>query len=116
MEIWFTADLHGNTSQYEKLFEAAAKDKPRAIILGGDLTPKDKEHRTPALQRAFLQEELFPLIQNLRRGSPTRVLLLLGNDDFKSNLDWLKKQQKKYEFIHIHDKVIVLDKGVSIMG
>ncbi|MBW2994198.1 hypothetical protein KY315_02140, partial [Candidatus Woesearchaeota archaeon] len=44
--IIFTADLHGNVQQYNKLFQKAYSDCTDAIIIGGDIAPKDPKNRT----------------------------------------------------------------------
>jgi Icc-related predicted phosphoesterase len=79
MKILFTADLHGNIDQYELLFLIAPNYD--LIIIGGDLTPKDKKNRTIESQRKFLENYLVPKLKK----SKTKFILLMGNDDFAYN-------------------------------
>lgn len=90
MRFIFTADLHGNLSQYQKVFEYAAQNRINTIIFGGDLTPKNPELRNPPAQKDFLQNTLFPLIKAFNG----QVLLILGNDDYKRNIPFLEENQQ----------------------
>lgn len=82
--ILFTADLHGNTLQYEKLAAHAQQTRPDAVILGGDLAPKHlPNHYFIWGQRTFLQEKLPDLIAPI----PCPVFGTLGNDDARVNED-----------------------------
>lgn len=91
MRFIFTADVHGNKTQYQKVFNYAVINHIRTIILGGDITPKNPELRNPAAQKAFLRDYLFELIQSF----PGQVLIILGNDDYKSNSLFLEENQEK---------------------
>ncbi len=37
---FFVSDLHGMDSRYEKLYAAVEEERPRALLLGGDMLPK----------------------------------------------------------------------------
>lgn len=41
MKIIYTSDIHGNEEQYKKLIEFAIESSASAVIIGGDLAPKD---------------------------------------------------------------------------
>lgn len=92
--ILFCADLHGNLDQFDRVLAHALAERFDLIVFGGDLTPKDTARRTPALQRAFLSEEFLPLLERRVDPARLRVLLILGNDDFLSNRDFLDEQQR----------------------
>ncbi len=94
MDFLFSADLHGNEQQYLKLFHYATECSIPLIVLGGDLSPKTPEKRNPAAQRGFFVNFLFPQI----RSFPGKVFLILGNDDYRQNLPFLKEQAPKYNF------------------
>jgi|AntRauTorcE11897_2_1112592.scaffolds.fasta_scaffold07637_2 Icc-related predicted phosphoesterase len=83
--IIFSADLHGNMSQYNKVLDHACTAKADILIFGGDLTPKEPRKRTPLGQRAFFEDELFPALKAFKEKCDTEVLFIMGNDDFKSN-------------------------------
>lgn len=99
----FTADLHGNIVQYNKLFDFAKQQKIDMVILGGDLTPKDVERRSVPGQRNFIINELFPLIQNFQKQNPIQIALIMGNDDYKANHYLFEENQEKIGF-HLIDK------------
>lgn len=99
----FTADLHGNIVQYNKLFDFAKQEKIEMLILGGDLTPKDVERRSVPGQRNFILNELFPLIQNFQKQNPIQIALIMGNDDYKANHYLFEENQEKIGF-HLIDE------------
>ncbi len=119
--VLFSSDLHGNTEQYVRLFCKALKDGVNAIIIGGDITPKDPAHRTPESQRDFLIMELFPLIENFHKQCARslhecKVYLMMGNDDFKSNYGLLKRYENKIGFKLIHERCFKLHEDFKIIG
>ena len=83
MRLYFASDLHGAVHRYDKLFAAAARERPGGVLLGGDLLPGGSLLR--AAGGGFFAEVLAPRLERLRRASPeTRVLAILGNDDPRS--------------------------------
>jgi Icc-related predicted phosphoesterase len=84
--IFFVSDLHGRTGRYEKLFDAVLREKPEAVLIGGDLLPHgwhghgalDFSHRD--FINEFLVRKLLALRAELGASYP-RVFLILGNDD-----------------------------------
>ncbi len=85
--MWFfVSDLHGRTDRYRKLLDAAARERPEAILLGGDLLPSGLvSHRSidPAhydFVRGFLADGFRALRDRMGAGYP-RVFVILGNDD-----------------------------------
>lgn len=99
MRFVFTADLHGNLTQYHKVFRYAEKNNIQLIVLGGDLTPKNPELRNPEAQKCFLENDLFPLIKNYFG----KVLLIMGNDDYKRNLQFLEENQQTIGYNLIYE-------------
>ncbi len=100
----FTADLHGNIVQYNKLFNFAKQENIDLVILGGDLTPKDEKRRSVVGQRNFILKELFPLIQNIQKQNPLQIALIMGNDDYKANHYLFEENQEKIGF-HLIDEI-----------
>ena len=87
------------------------------MVFGGDLTPKDADRRTPALQRAFLRDELFPLFCEMAVPGRLEVLLILGNDDFRSNREFVVEQQRAgVPFRLIDREPFVTEGGFTIIG
>lgn len=114
MKILCTADLHGNMTQYKKLFSQAKKLNVDAIFISGDLTPKDAERRTPQKQADFLNTELIPEIKKFKQECNIEIFLILGNDDFKANEDILKTYDGKL-WNYVNEKVIKFN-NYSIFG
>src|SRR3989339_210010 len=101
--IIFTADIHGNEIQYQKLTDYSARIRAGAVIIGGDILPKGFSAATYiGEQRSFL-EKRFPLfMKQLRHEQPTtKVFLMMGNDDCMANLDILNwNDPELYQVIH----------------
>ncbi len=119
--ILFTADLHGNTKQYEKLFKEAYDKKIDTIIIGGDLLPKDAKSRTIQDQKKFISNTLFTTIvrfntENKKRDHICNIFLMLGNDDFKANSQFLKENQERKGFSVIHNTCLPLFEDFKIIG
>jgi len=115
--VVFSADLHGNLGQFSRVLEHARSDGIRYVVFGGDLTPKDAARRTPALQRAFLADELFPLFREKVDPAVLTVLLILGNDDFRSNREFVVEQQRAgVPFRLIDETPFVTADGFAIVG
>ena len=119
--VLFTSDLHGNSEQYSKLFKRALSERADAVIIGGDIAPKNTERRTPEGQKKFLVREMFPIIknfhkQNLLKVHECKIYIIMGNDDFKSNYWVLKKYEQKIGFRLIHNKCLKLHEDFKIAG
>jgi Icc-related predicted phosphoesterase len=119
--VLFSSDLHGNIEQYTKFFQKALESKANAVILGGDITPKNPERRTPESQKEFLLDNLFPIIssfneKNALRLHECKVYMIMGNDDFKSNYNLLRKNENKIGYKLIHNKFLKLHEDFKIIG
>ena len=78
----FASDLHGRRDRYEKLFAAALRERPAALLLGGDLLPGGMgllDSAGPG-KPDFLNGVLAAGCGLLREAG-IRVLAILGNDD-----------------------------------
>ena len=105
-KLVYVADLHGNKSQYLKLFDYAKKKNADAVIIGGDISPKSPDLRTIKLQKDFLETFLLPEIKRLSEATNGHcsIMLIMGNDDFKANYDFLKENEKKFKYILLDEK------------
>jgi Icc-related predicted phosphoesterase len=87
MATWvFATDLHGRIDRYEALWAVVDRERPHAVLLGGDLLPNglDRSWRRALPGEDFVLEWLAPRVDELRRGlgpSAPDVLLIPGNDD-----------------------------------
>lgn len=106
----FTADLHGNKAQYEKLF-----DKARGFdfaVIGGDITPPGGIDE----QRKFIENELIRLIADFKsKHKNVDIYLMLGNDDWVSNVQVLARENNRLYKI-IHNQVYKLNEDFNLVG
>jgi uncharacterized protein len=111
LRLCFSADIHGNVVQVDTLLSIAKENTCDYILLGGDLTPKTGQLRTVQGQRNFFENHLMPRLQR----SPIPSLIMLGNDDFKSNLSYFKKLQTNHVRI-LDDEIIKLRKDTYFLA
>jgi len=73
----FATDLHGRRGRFPALFSAARKERPDAVLLGGDLLPGYGE-----IDR-FIDEEIFAPARLLKEEMerPPELFVIMGNDD-----------------------------------
>lgn len=83
---FFCSDLHGRLDRYHKLLELTAAEKPRAVFIGGDITPhpfdsawSGQTDQGPFIG-AFLAKQFAELRRKMGQDYP-RIFLILGNDD-----------------------------------
>ena len=116
MPDWFfTSDLHGQGALYEQVVAMTAARRPRAVLIGGDLAPHASGAEGVQRQRVFLQGFLVEFARRLLEGSPgTRLLLLMGNDDWGANSDCLDEQDGTLWSV-LHGRACNVD-GVRVAG
>lgn len=105
--IVLAADVHGNKSQYDKIFAFAENQRCSALIFCGDLMPKRKSF-TVKKQRAFVLDYFFAKIETLHHNLGYRlpVFLLMGNDDLSANEPLLIDNQDNYGYVYIHNRIV----------
>ncbi|MDP3639741.1 MAG: metallophosphoesterase [Nanoarchaeota archaeon] len=115
--IVYSADLHGNEVQYQKLVAYAQQVSADSVIIGGDIAPKELlAEEFIHHQRAFLQERLPRLLEPLKGSSPqSTVYLLMGNDDCSANSDVLEEGDGEFYRL-IHEKRLQLTNDFNIVG
>lgn len=116
-KILYTADIHGNETQYKKLVDYAIKIFADTIIIGGDIAPKRRlADNYIEFQRQFFEHRLPKLLYPLKEKLPdSKLFLMMGNDDCKANSDMLEKYSPNlYQLIH--GKRISLTKEFDIIG
>jgi Icc-related predicted phosphoesterase len=105
-EWFFTSDLHGQTALYEQLMATAAARRPGAVILGGDLAPHAGGADGIAHQRVFIEGFLIEFARRIQDASPaTRLLLMMGNDDWAANHDCLERHDGTLWQV-LHERVV----------
>lgn len=85
MSLWFFAsDLHGDEARYVTLLERICRERPEAVLLGGDLLGAavlaSFDPTRVDFVNDFLAARLLRVRERLGSDYP-RVLVILGNDD-----------------------------------
>lgn len=110
MRLVYTADLHGDIAAYRALCKYAQASAAQALIVGGDLLPHairlgDALDR----QRAFVAEQLRPLLAEFRARTPgCAVYLLPGNDDWAAAIGALGQLESAGLAFPLHQRVYAL--------
>ena len=115
--ILYVTDVHGDEAVYEALLDKAMKNKVKAIIIGGDATPLMAIYAVNSIQiqRNFLEMYLIPLLENFKKISKIDIYMMMGNDDYKLNMDVLNKAEKKGTLKVMHEKINKIG-GWNIVG
>jgi Icc-related predicted phosphoesterase len=114
-EWFFTSDLHGQLALYEQIVALTAARLPAALLLGGDLAPHASGEEGIARQRVFLEGFLIEFARRVRDASPaTRLLLLMGNDDWAANADVLEREDEGLWTL-LHERIVRVG-PVSVAG
>jgi Icc-related predicted phosphoesterase len=86
-----TSDLHQMIGKWDDLVRAVEIERPRFVLIAGDLLPKDGGHEA--------QREFFPKLRNhlqrMKEAASLTVFLYFGNDDhhvLEPRLDALVKE------------------------
>src|SRR4030095_9444246 len=92
MKMIFTSDLHQMIGKWDDLVKLVELERPRFVLIAGDLLPKDRGHEA--------QKEFFPKLkrhlQRMKKDASLTVFLYLGNDDhhiLEPLLDGLERQE-----------------------
>jgi Icc-related predicted phosphoesterase len=99
----FTSDLHGHEERYRKLFDRIRCERPSVVLLGGDLLPFGDQ--------GFVRRALAAECRRLRRGlaeSYPRLLLILGNDDPRSQEPALEAGEREGLWHYLHGRSLQL--------
>jgi uncharacterized protein len=119
MKLLYVSDLHGNRPLYERLLRRAGEADINGIVLGGDLSPRGGSSLKEwiAFQRSFLIDYLIPLLTEFRMKHPEKkAFAIMGNDDFRANLDVFEDAEAKGILFFIHKKKIEIGNGYFIAG
>ena len=112
--IIYSADLHGNLEQYEKLIDYSIKNKADAIIVGGDIAPKNIPGNKIRAQRDFY--ETFPKLLAPLKSTNSKFYLMMGNDDYACNFDVLRKYDHVLQTTDLIDATRELKQRISATG
>ena len=105
MNCIYCSDLHGSRVLYNKLGDIVFRKNIDVIIIGGDLCPYAHGELSQAIegQKAFLDGFLNDWLSALAK-KKVRVLLLMGNDDFRCNMPVLEGMEKEGIAALLHNK------------
>lgn len=114
-KVIFTSDLHGRKKFYEEFFQAA-QDCDIAI-LGGDLLPGTWGlDEAVAFQREFISDFLLPKLTDFKaKNCKPEFFLMMGNDDWKTNMDLLESADGKLLRL-LHNRIYPLGGGITLCG
>ena len=118
-KIIYTSDLHGHRELYKLLLNKAESENTRAIVIGGDLCPMRGSSFQEKIehQKFFLGEFLIPLFKEFKgKNRKNELYLIMGNDDFRVNLNILEDADKNGVLKSKHKKSLMLDNGYCIAG
>ncbi|HPC83598.1 MAG TPA: metallophosphoesterase [Thermoanaerobaculaceae bacterium] len=113
----FASDLHGRQRRYESLLEAVRRERPAAVLLGGDLLPSGTAAMlsgSGSFVSDWLRGELARLRRELGESYP-RVLLILGNDDGRWAEEEIAEGEAAGLWEHIHARRVELH-GFEVLG
>ena len=118
-KLIYTADLHGNEEFYKRLLKKAEDENADVIVIGGDLFPREGFTIKNKIenQKLFLEKFMTPLFKSFKnKNKKIEIYLIMGNDDFRINLDILENAEKSKILRSIHNKSMNLNKNFNIAG
>lgn len=107
MRIIFASDLHVSRTHLPSLFTTSKERDVDAIIIGGDLVPRERRmgnlREKIQSQREYLEGEFIPEVERFKEEKPDVAIFLdMGNDDFAVNRDVLKRREGKlFHLLHM---------------
>ncbi len=113
---FFVSDVHGREDRYTKLVASIEAERPRAVLLGGDLLPH--AGLLPPGGGDFLVDWLAPRLERLRAGlgrDYPRLLVIFGNDDPRAALPSLAALESRALLEHVHGRRVDAD-GRAVYG
>lgn len=104
-DSFFVSDLHGIKDRYEKLLKKISTEKPQIVFIGGDLLPHYA--RSHSYGDDFISNYLIPAFTALKTELGSLyppILIILGNDDPKTEEKALNAGEKRGLWHYIHNK------------
>ncbi len=108
---FFSSDLHGNKTRFDKLFRAIAVERPGAVFLGGDLLPSASQmFSSQSFDYAdFITDYLIERFKELRNELKLkfpRIFIILGNDDGRSAETSIRDASVEGIWEYVHNKKV----------
>lgn len=118
-KLIYSSDLHGNKEFYKRLLKKAEDENCNAIVVGGDLCGKEGSTIQEKIenQRNFLENFMLPLFKQFKsKNKNAEFYVIMGNDDFRINMEILERAEENKIFKSIHNKSIQINKTLNIAG
>lgn len=119
MKCFFVSDLHGIVHRYEKLFERIIDEVPGSVFFGGDLLPSyTHKIASDKVFDEFIGEyflEKLSMIKKRLVNKYPEILVILGNDDLKTEEEKLIAAEKSGLLKYINFRKVIID-NISIFG
>jgi uncharacterized protein len=120
LRCFFTSDLHGSIPRYRALWRTIEQDRPRAVLLGGDLLPHfGMSNRQDLPQdQDFFEDFLVGGFRALREklgDAYPAVFLILGNDDARVNEEDFLDPRYASLWHYAHKRCLPLD-DLTVVG
>jgi len=118
MKVLYATDIHGHISYFEEIFEVVRKEKIYLILLGGGILPKiGRYEELFKNQKDFIINYLRPRLLKYRsERKRSKILLILGNDDFAGTIPLFEELERENLLKFIHNKRVVVGNGFSYIG
>lgn len=118
MRCVFASDVHENVAHYAALRQLADRHRAQAILIGGDLLPKHCAFgESIEAQRAFAEDRLVPWARDFTRSAAGRaVYLMMGNDDWATNMEVLEEANAEGWLRLLHERVYPLTDDLFLCG
>jgi len=101
MKMILTSDLHQMIGKWDDLVNLVRLERPRFVLIAGDLLPKDGGHKA--------QIEFFPKLkrhlQRMKEVASLNVYLYLGNDDYHILEPLLDGLEREWLCINLNGRV-----------
>ena len=115
----FAADLHGSLARYDKLFAAATRERPAALLLArrpaAGLRRRGRTGRPPpAVSCATPWRPALARLRVATAPEPTRVFAVLGNDDPRSEEPTMRELERAACWSTLHGALPSLPRSPAL--
>ncbi len=107
----YVTDVHGTRTICERMLELGKERDIDFLVFGGDIT----SGANPNGQKFFLESYFVPRLAEFRRHFKKPVFVMMGNDDFSSNVRILKKAGRSKILRLLHNRFYRMG-GMNIAG
>ncbi len=108
---YFVSDMHGDAHRFRKLFQAIARERPKAVFVGGDIflgSPAVTRRTRPAA-RALTLPDVTERLEKLRRvlgHAYPRIFVILGNDDPRIMERPVEEAERRGYWTYVHFRTV----------